>query len=184
MTSTEINPDTRSSFINVFAWIMIILNGFNLFFSIIQYMILTIIRQFKEFDKVSIHFQTVTFRFPSFMIKNMHLIFLLSGIIALVSLISAIGLLKRKEWARKAFLFLIAFAMVNLIASDLLRIYFMNSTFHLSSNIPIEFHVIQGFMIFFMLIFSLSFLFLFGWLFKKLSSSKIKMEFNPGINII
>jgi len=176
------SPETKSSFVNVFAWMMIFINGLGLLMSIIQNIIFTIIFRMDDFNNAFKDLGDFQGSLPAFFLRNIRLIIPLFGILILFAFISSIGLLKRKEWARKAFLFLLGFGILYTVAGSVFQAIFMKSMFH-GADIPAEFHAITVFFIIFMIIFSVGFIFLFGWLFKKLSSEAIKTEFSPPVAI-
>jgi hypothetical protein len=176
MENQTTGPAVKSNFVNVFAWLMIVFNGFGLLISIMQNIIVAFVFKLGEFDTAFKDMGDMPRGFPTFLFKNIRVLLPLIGVVIIFALISSIGLLKRKEWARKSFLFLLGFAILYTIAGTVFQTIFMKSMFH-GTDIPSEFSFISTFFMIFMIIFSLGFIFLFGWLFKKLSSDKIKAEF-------
>jgi hypothetical protein len=178
MENQTSGPVVKSNFVYVFAWLMIVFNGFGLLISIMQNIIFAFVFKMGEFDSIFKDIGDMQKGFPTFLFKNIRLLLPLLGIFILFAFISSIGLLKRKEWARKSFLFLLGFGILYTIAGTVIQIIFMKSMFH-GNDMPSEFGFITSFFKIFTIIFSLGFIFLFGWLFKKLSSGKIKEEFMP-----
>ena len=167
-------PHEKSSFVSVLAWLMIIFNGFGLFMSIIENVIVAFIFN-KKFD--SAFNDTGSFNgFPSFFLNNIHVILPVMTLFLLFALVSSIGLLKRKEWARKSFLGLFVFGILYTVSATVFQTIFMNSIFH-ESDMPGGFGSLKILFMVILIVFSLGFILLFGWLFKKLNSGKIREEF-------
>lgn len=176
-------PVIKSSFVNVFAWLMIVFNGFGLFVSIIQNIIFAFVFRMDEFNSAFNDMGDIQKGLPAFFLKNIRVLIPLMGFFILVAFISSIGLLKRKEWARKVFLFLLGFGILYTIAGAVFQTIFMKSMFG-GAELPADFNFIKIFVVIFMVIFSIGFVVLFGWLFKKLLSESIKEEFIPPETII
>ena len=183
MENQTSEPVVKSNFVNVFAWLMIVFNGFGLLISIMQNIIFAFIFKIGEFDSVFKDMGDMPKGFPTFLFKNIRVLLPLIGLFILFAFISSIGLLKRKEWARKSFLFLLGFGILYTLAGTVFQTVFMRSMFH-STDMPSEFSFISTFFMIFMIIFSIGFIFLFGWLIKKMSSDKIKAEFNLPLTVI
>jgi hypothetical protein len=182
MENQTSGPVVKSTFVTVFAWIMIVINGFGLFISVLQNIIVAFVFRLDEFNTAFKDMGDMPEGFPRFIMKNIRMLLPLLGVFILFAFISSIGLLKRKEWARKSFLFLLGFGILYTIAGTVFQFIFMKSMFH-GTDIPSEFNFISSFFMIFMIIFSLGFIFLFGWLLKKLSSVKIKEEFISPVTI-
>lgn len=183
MENQTTGPVVKSNFVSVFAWLMIIFNGFGLFISIMQNIIVAFVFKLGEFDTAFKDMGDMPKGFPAFLFKNIRVLVPLIGVLILFAFISSIGLLKRKEWARRSFLFLLGFAILYTIAGSVFEAIFMRSMFH-GTDMPSEFSFISSFFMIFMIIFSLGFIFLFGWLFRKLSSGRIKEEFILPVTVI
>jgi hypothetical protein len=177
MENQSSTPIVKSTFVTVFAWLMVVFNGFGLLVALMQNIMFAFIFQIDEFNSAFNDIGDMPKGFPTFIFKNFKWIIPVFGLFILFAFISSIGLLKRKEWARKAFLFLLGFGIIYTISASVLQIIFAKSMFSFA-EMPSEFDFFSIFFIAFMIIFSLGFIFLFGWLFKKLSSVKVKEEFN------
>jgi hypothetical protein len=183
MENQTLVPVVKSTFVTVFAWLMIIFNGFGLFMSIIQNIIFAFLFKSHEFNTLSDEMGDIPEGLPAFFFNHIQLLIPLFGVFILFAFISSIALLKRKEWARKAFLFLLGFGILYIIAGTVFQFIFMRSIFS-GIELPSEFNFISLFFIIIMIIFSLGFIILFGWLFRKLSADKIKEEFISSGTII
>jgi hypothetical protein len=175
------NSKTKSTFVTVFAWLMIVFNGFGLFISLMQNIMFATFFKMDEFKSEFENPSDFPDGFPTFIFKNFQYIIPLMGILILFALIASIGLLKRKNWARISFLFLLGFGILYMIAGTILQIMVFGSAFN-ATEIPSEFSFFSTFFIIFMAIITLGFIFLFGWLIYRLSSQKIKEEFKPNIS--
>jgi len=176
------SPAVKSSFVNVFAWLMIVFNGLGLLMSIVQNIIFAFIFKMDQFGNAFQDLGDLQRGFPGFFLRNIRLIIPLIGILILFAFLSSIGLLNRKEWARKAYLFLLGFGIIYTIAGTVFQAIFMKSIVY-RTDMPSEFNAIAVIFMILMFIFSAGFIILFGWLFKKLSSEEIKTEFSPAVAI-
>ena len=116
------------------------------------------------------------------MISHIDLIFFALFIIALTTFISAIALLKRKDWARKVFIGLMSLAIV----WNLLGLLVQYDLFSSMPGMPLEaaptpeFEIMMNVMSVIKVvtvIIALALCILFGWIIKKLGSTSIRAEF-------
>ncbi len=101
----------QSTFVTVLAWVFIVLFGFGTFMSIAQNVMLSFMPVMQVPDDAG------------FMLKNFRLFFLLPLIVSALFLASSIGLLKRREWARKTIIGLLSLGVLY-SAGSLLFIWF------------------------------------------------------------
>lgn len=135
MENQTSGSEVKSNFVTVFAWLMIVFNGFGLFISIMQNIIIAFVFKLNEFDTAFKNMGDMSEGFPRFLLKNIRVLLPLLGVFILFAFISSIKLLKRKEWARKSFLFLLGFGILYTIGGTVFQIIFMKSMFH-STDIP------------------------------------------------
>jgi hypothetical protein len=173
-------PQRRSTFVNVLAWIFIVLGGFATFISILQNIMIRMMfnkEQISQSIKQAESAQNMP-AFANFMFKHSDLIFLFFLIVSVMSFVSAIALLKRKNWARIVFIILMSLGIVwNIVGTVLQFTMFNNMPEMAGSGAPPEFAKMMLIMKIAGVIMALGISVLFGWVIKKLTSLQIKTEF-------
>ena len=176
----------KSQFVTRLAWTGIVITGFATFMSLLQNIIVSVllpIDQMKEVFVVEPRMSKYVPALVSFMMTNIRLIFFGYLVLSTAMFISSIGLLKRKNWARIIFIFIISVG----IASSLAGVFFQGAM--MGTVIPIlpeEYvdmpgmpnfqamfliiRIASGVLVIFMVA-------LYGWIIKKLVSKEIKQEF-------
>ncbi len=166
----------RSTFVTVLAWIFIVIAGIGTFISILQNIMLYKMFTSEEINKAMQQpdlDQMPTF--VQFMLSHIESFFLAFLIVVTVTFISAIALLKRKNWARIVFIVIMSLGIIwNIFAIIMQYIMFASPPIE---TIPPEFESMMTIMKIATLIMATTFCVLFGWIIKKLSSAKIKAEF-------
>ena len=177
----------RSTFVTVVAWIFIILSGFSTFMSILQNVMITLM--FSANDMRKTPFPTVDPQtgkeIPSifqFLFDHFQLFFLAFLVVSATTLVASIGLLKRKNWARILFIAIMALGIVWNIAGVAMMIPMLSMFPGAASsakqpgfadNFDIMWKVMAGVNV----LFVAGFVWLFGWIIKRLASEKIRQEF-------
>ena len=181
----QIRP--RSSFVTVVAWIFIVLSGFSTLIGALQNLMI----RSMPFDQINSALQDSTAaQFPAsarFMFSHFQLFFLMTFVLSLVTLISSVGLLRRRNWARVVFMALLVLGIVYMIGGLFVQQSFMssfNATFSAAAPQDSVFRAsTQQFasmltaMRVFMIVFSLGIAGVFGWIVVRLSSATIREEF-------
>jgi len=106
LTSASSAALNRSTFVTAVAWIFIALAGFATFISLLQALMFTLVSpaaQFPPFARTSPPFQEMPL-ILRFMMQNVHMFFVAFWSLAALTLLSAIGFLRRKNWARLVFI--------------------------------------------------------------------------------
>lgn len=120
-----------------------------------------------------------------FMFHHVSWLILAFLLISLVELLAAIGLLLRKEWARRLFIVFMVGAILWTLANLVLRfVYFssMHTVPSIPANVPAD--LTQVFQVFstvtrvFSAAVTLALCVLYGWIIKRLVSSPIRAEFS------
>jgi hypothetical protein len=182
-TSSASTAVTRSGFVTGLAWVFIVLAGIATLIAILQNIMLALMFPTEELRaavKESENTQPMPALFR-FMFENFRYFF--AGFLALSAgtLIAAIGLLKRRNWARLIFIAIMALGVVWNLAS--LAIPFMMTSLipevpaHAQSDFHDNFKVMWNIMIGFTVVIGLAFAALFVWIIKRLVSNDIKREF-------
>jgi len=121
----------RSSFVTVVAWISIILSGLSTFMAIVQGVMVLMVFPFGEMRSM-IHGLGAYPAIPpvmQFMLDNVGIFFALSLAFSCLTLLSSVGLLNRKNWARVTFIWILVLGMLGSIAGLFLQ-------FHMFASIP------------------------------------------------
>jgi hypothetical protein len=171
----------RSTFINVLAWFFIIIGGFSTFISILQNIMFRMMFHSDEANQALRQTENAKEipAFAGFMLNHMDLFFLLFLAVSATSLVSAIALLKRKNWARVIFIALMSLGIVWNIAGVVLQFTMFNNIPEFANkDAPPEFENMMRLMQAASVIMVIAFTVLFGWIIKKLVSPQIRAEFN------
>lgn len=183
---TDENMSTRSTFVTVLAWVFIVLAGFSTLITIMQNIMIRIMFSNAEMQKMmeQNRAEEQMPAFANFMIHHFDLFFLAAFIVSVLGLVAAIGLLKRKNWARIVFIVLLGLGIVWNIGGIILQqimMHSMRANMNIPPDVQQQMHVMQSFMTVISVFFALAFSTLFGWIIWKLVSPDIRKEF--GVNI-
>lgn len=183
-------PDSqppRSTLVTTIAWIFIVLAGFSTVMGLMQTLILHFVFPFEEMkaqiakDPASEHMPPLArAMFDSFEWVALVFLSLSAGLFA-----SAIGLLKRQNWARLVFIGLMLLGVVWNLAGPLLQQTFMAQIPPMPADAPPAFQEqmasMQTLMSVFSLVIGVGFAALFGWIAWRLRSPAVVAEFRkPG----
>ncbi len=171
----------RSIFVTVLAWIFIVFSGFGTAISILQNIMIQTIFRSSEFNQAAQAVPPGVPPFAGFMMGHFQLFFIAFLLASAFMLISSIGLLKRRNWARLCFIGLMALAIAWQLAGlgiQFSMFSYMHEQFSAAAtqgapDMAPFFIAIAVFSV----IFALGFIVLFGWIVKKLISAPIAAEF-------
>lgn len=170
----------RSGFITGLAWTFIALAGFSTLIAILQNIMLTVMFPEDAFKSAMQDAETMPGWFR-FMFEHFRLFFMAFLVVSAVTLISAVGLLKRRNWARLVFIGIMALGVVWNLGG--LAMPFMMSSMmpdmpaDAHSEFQDNFELMWSVMIAFSVVMALVFAGLFAWIIKRLMSGDIKREF-------
>jgi hypothetical protein len=187
-------PPVRSTFVTVLAWIFIGLTGFASLISLMQNLMFQFLflplmaQQHAQFSQgippgmpvqVGWVFDHIIWLFRFFLLMSLSV------------LTASIGLLLRKEWARKLFIGLMGFGMLYQIAGLFFQWWYFSALF---SHLPMPPNpkpdaqqmmlFMQGFMNVirvFSALMAVGMTILLGWIIKKLASAPVRQEFRPAL---
>lgn len=173
----------RSTFVTVLAWIFIVLGGFATLIGAMQNVMIFLLFPQAEMNQ-ALNADPAAQQLPAiarFMFSNFEFLFLGFFLVALLTFISAIGLLKRRNWARRVFIGILCMGIAWNVGGYILQ-QSMMTTFNPPAEAPPDFaanfetmfavmRVITG-------IVALAFTALFTWLIWRLMSPRIKAEFH------
>ncbi len=182
MENKLVTENSKSAFVTVLAWIGIVFSGIGTFIAIIQNIMFGFlmpklpIEQLLNEHNSSVQIPEIT----RFMFRHFDLLFLIALLVSLFALIASIGLLKRKNWARIAFITMLAIGIVlNLLSLALQQISMQQLPLPLDAPVELQpqMETMMGVMSIVSIIFGLAFTALYGWIIWKLRSPKIINEF-------
>ena len=173
------NKQPRSTFVNAVAWVFIALAGFTTLIAILQNIMIGIMAPQGAMRGIE-NAQEIP-AFAKFMFSHPQIIFGTFLAVFAGTFISAIGLLKRKNWARLVFIGLMGLGILWNVASAALPFIMFSSMPPMPAHVPEEtrnnFELIKNVMMVFSILMTILFACLFGWIIKRLISSEIKREF-------
>jgi len=100
-----VQRDARSVFVTVVAWLFIVFSALGLLMSIAQNVMISIMPSFPQPTDAN------------FLERNFQVLFLIPLVLSLAMLGISVGLLKRREWARKSFIGCLSLGVLYLAAS-------------------------------------------------------------------
>jgi hypothetical protein len=175
-----LNQQKKSTFVNVLAWIFIVMAGFVTLISVLQNIMIFLVfpvDQMKETLNDSQTQEQIPF-FARFMFSNIRLFFFGFFAISATTLVSAIGLLKRKNWGRIVFLAVMGIGICwNIFSLVIQNMMFSSMPVFPHEEIDSQFSTMMIVMKIITFIFAVGISYLFGWIIYKLCSAKIKAEF-------
>ncbi len=181
-TSATSTAPARSRFITVLAWSFIVLGGLSSLVSLLQLYLVyafTPLQELKVSFASSAEFQSLPLAI-SFVVMHIELLFSLLLLLSVFSLVTGIGLLQRKNWARLCFIALmliaIAWNCINLALSYTVMSQLSASSAGLS-NLATSVEAIQNIVMLAGVVFNLAFSASFAWLAWRVCRPAIKAEF-------
>ena len=172
----------RSTFVTVLAWVSIVLAGFATLIAVLQNVMLNAMG---AFDDMPFHHGPLEQQAPAalhFMVEHVRLFFLSFFILSAGTLVSAVGLLKRKNWARPAFVGILSLGILWNVGGVLLQQFAFPSTEIVAPEPPPGFKDAQALMFVFTTAIPLGLSLLFAWLIWRLLSRQVGAEFDQRSN--
>lgn len=167
----------RSTFVTVVAWIFIVFSGMGL----LEFVVFAL-GPFGRLFTAQLAAQSGPQPPPALILSIVHVVMLVGVVVTAWVLISAIGLLLRKNWARISFIVILILGIGFSIVYMLLGIVGALGMHNLpaSAESPPDVQAVVPFMVGAMLIFGLIFVGLYSWILVMLFRKKIRAEFQPG----
>ena len=177
--TADCSPSNQSTFVTVVAWVLIVISGFTSVIGIAQNIMLMTM-----FDSVSPgQIPEGTSAFTAFMFEHFYLVFLAFLLVSLLVLVSSIGLLKRREWARKVVVGVFVLGVIYMLGSMVFTL-FVNLAPTVPENANQAFREsvqsMESTMRFFrafMVVFSLGLAGVMCWVVWKLRAKEVRSEF-------
>jgi hypothetical protein len=175
----------RSGFITALAWSFIILAAFATIITLFQNIMITLMFPMEEM-RAAMREAQKSQPMPEFFVlvfNNFQLVFAAALASSVMTLVAAIGLLKRQNWARLLFIVIMAFGVAWNLAGLATPLY-MNAFIpeipgHAPPGIEDNFKLVLNILVGFTVVMCLVFAGLFAWVVKRLMSDDIKREFQP-----
>ena len=174
-------PQARSSFVTVVAWIFIVMSGMSTLISILQNVMINTMFPSQVLDDPSLRSAQPALPFiASFMFEHVRLIFALVLTVSATTLACSIGLLRRSNAARLGFIGLMGLGIAWNVFGLYLQ-YSMFASFPLTMPEPnaemAQFETFRNVILAISAVFALAVSSLFAWIGAKLLSAKIAAEF-------
>ena len=169
----------RSKFVTVIAWIFIVGSGFATFVSILQNIIVNLIFPM-EMVREAFNDTQAQEHIPSafrFLFLNIRTFLFGFFVLSAATLTSAIGLLKRKNWARILFIVMMSLGIFLHLGGVVLHFSMFSAMPVPEEGMPDHFMMMVNIMKGFSLGLALGISVLLVWIIKKLVSAKIRAEF-------
>ncbi|MCW5574877.1 MAG: hypothetical protein KIT13_02165 [Burkholderiales bacterium] len=183
MDVSSASPALRSGLITGLAWTFIVLAGFATLISLLQNILITLMFPAEEMRAAMREVQKSQPMpaFAEFVLENIRLFLGLFFVVCAVTLVSSIGLLMRKNWARLIFVGLMVLGVLwNLMGAALP--FLMFSSFSMLEGAPGDFQesfkVMATIMAVFAFLVAMVFSALFLWIAKRLLSDDVRREFH------
>jgi hypothetical protein len=169
---------TRSTFVTVLAWIFIVLAGFVTLISVMQNIMIAVLFPVDKMQEAANQTGNAGAPwFATFMLNHIQLFFLSFLVVSASTLAAAIGLLKRMNWARILFIGIMALGIAWNIGGVIFMFFLLSSMPEISAKTPAGFDVMWKVMLGFNVLFVAGFVWLFGWIIKRLMSDDVRREF-------
>ena len=171
----------KSTFVTVVAWLFIVFAGFSTLMTLLQNIMIHFMFPAEEMNN-AINHPEVADQVPliaEFMFNNFNLILFIIFLLSAFTLISAIALLKRKNWARLFFIVILSLGILWNAGGVVMQQAMFSSIPEMSGEVvtPPEFQTAMTVMRIGTIIFALAICAALGWIIKKFSSTNIKAEF-------
>jgi hypothetical protein len=175
---------SRSTFVTVVAWIFIVISGFALLMSVMQnVMFFLVFPQDSVFpqdfaDSVSGDEWAELPAVHRFMMTHLGLWFFGFFLVCAFTLLVSVGLLRRKNWARRGFIGLMGLGVAWNLLSLVLMYQTLQSESWSTASDP-DFQLVQNIMFLFTVAFAFAMSGLFAWLAIRLRSPLVRADFVP-----
>ena len=186
--TTATQSPSRSTFVTIVAWTFIAIAGFASLIAVIQALMFVFIFPVDQFPPPeSVKGLEEMPAFFRFMFHHMKWFFAFFWTLSVVTLVCAIGLLLRRNWARLAFVAIMAIGIVWNLSGIWLQGQIMSSfpkpPVHdpRAAEFQAGFETMMTIMRFAMAAFAIAISALFAWIIKRLLSRSVKVEFDADV---
>lgn len=179
MEATDRQAAAQSTFVTVLAWIFIALSGLATFIAILQNVVINTVFPFEQMD-ATLAKDASTPAMALFLFGHLRLIFFAVFAVSATTLAAAIGLLKRRNWARLGFIALLSLGIVWNVVGLVVQ-HAMLGAAPPTQNVPPElaadFQAMSSRMFVVGAVMAAGFSLLYGWLILRLASPAVRAEF-------
>jgi len=172
---------TQSTFVTVVAWLFIAGAGFATVVSVLQNIMISTMFRLDQFQSAAGSGANQIPPFAKFMMSHAQVPFLGFLALSVTTLVSAIALLYRKNWARIVFIVLFGLGIAWNIGALVLQYFMFSSMPEMMKDAPpgfdTGFRQMMVVMRAFSFVIAVAVSILFAWLIKRLASSAIRSEF-------
>ena len=172
----------RSTLVTGVAWIFIVLGAFAALVCLMQSIMIAVVFPHGVMPQIVSQGDALVREFARLIFSHVQLIFISLLLIFVTTFAAAIGLLKRKNWARAVFIGLMSFGVLWNVASILLVYYFLPSMSEVFTNqspaLQAQFNIMRNIAVVFSIAMFCGFVGLFGWIARRLASAEIRREFS------
>ena len=170
----------RPAFVTAVAWIFIVLAGFAVIISFFQ--VLMVVVMFSDAEiSAAVAREANAPAIAIWLFSHLRMIILAFFVLNIGTLVSAIGMLRRSEWARKVFILMLVVGIAWLLGGMLLQYQIMSSMSKLpatgGASVDMQFSFMMKAMGIAWALIAIVFSALFGWIIARLSSTVIQNEF-------
>ena len=170
-----------STFVTAVAWTFIVLAGVATFISLLQNVLVNILAPAFETDFARVRGSGQLPWIVAFMFEHVRLLMAIYLLLSTATFVSAIGLLKRQEWARLVFIAMMAIGIALNAAGVALSFAFYSAIPSVPPTTPSPFgdqaKLIVAMIIGINVLFTVGLMALFAWIIKRLISAEVRSEF-------
>lgn len=179
----DATPRPRSTFVSAVAWVFIVLTGFSTLIAVLQNVMVNVMFPSEAFNAAvgaSSGAQDIPW-FATFVLGHMRLFVFGFLIMSTTALISSIGLLKRRNWARVLFIAILILGILWNVGGMVAMPFLFGSMPQVSPQAPSEFaakfELMSKVMIGFNILLGVAISGVFAWIVIRLLSSDVRREF-------
>jgi len=169
----------RSTFVTVLAWVFIVISGFATFIAVAQNIMLAFMFPPGAMDH-AVASGTELPVLARFVMSNPRALFVAFLVVSVAMLVTSLGLLRRKNWARLVFIGMMVLGALWNLASLVLVFVMLQSMGLALGDVFVAHDGMMAMMVVFQSVMVLAFVGLFAWIIKRLMSAAVLLEFQPG----
>jgi hypothetical protein len=164
----------QSTFVTVVGWLVLIFSGMSTLTGLMQSVMLVMV---DVFPTVSAEEAGEMPTFVAFVFNNFRAFVLGTTAVYAVIFAAGVGVLRRKEWARRALIAICVLGAVGMAAMAIVMQVMMNDMFRGATDVPPDAAGMMAAMRIFSIVFTIAFVGAFGWLAYKFSTPAIRADF-------
>ncbi len=185
------NQANGSTFVTVLAWIFVVFGGLATLMAVAQNILISTMPPFGEMPP-QVGAGPEQAGMPAavkFMFNNVRLVFAAFLVLSAITLVSAIGLLRRRNWARLILIALMALGIVWNVGSVLFLQYTViqpapTPALNVPEEVRVQMEAMENVMLVFSSVIAIGFAILFAWIIKRLMSPSVTREFRSTRNAL